>query len=177
MKSLLLIFSLSFLSSVAVAAPIHDAAETGNLQEVQRLINAGASVNRETAWFRRTPLQIASFNGQLEMVRLLLANKAYVNARNTDDRTALHHASIKGYFEIAKLLLANKADVNVKTKQTRRTPLHFASDEGHLEVAKLLIENEADVNSRTLFNWTPLDFAKAKENNAVVQYLISKGAK
>ena len=36
MKSLLLIFSLSFLSSVAIADPIHDAAETGNLQEVQR---------------------------------------------------------------------------------------------------------------------------------------------
>ena len=45
MKSLLLIFSLSFLSSVVVADPIHDAAVVGNLQEVQRLINEGVSVD------------------------------------------------------------------------------------------------------------------------------------
>ena len=45
MKSLLLIFSLSFLSSVAVAGSIHDAAREGNIQEVQRHLNEGVGIN------------------------------------------------------------------------------------------------------------------------------------
>ena len=47
MKSLLLIFSLSFLSSVAVADPIHEAAARGNFQEVQNLINEGVNINKK----------------------------------------------------------------------------------------------------------------------------------
>ena len=67
MKSLLLIFSLSFLSSAVVADPIHDAAEAGNLQEVQRLINEGVDVESKTK-HGYTTLHIASQKGNLEIV-------------------------------------------------------------------------------------------------------------
>ena len=184
MKSLLLIFSLSFLSSAVVADPIHNAAVVGNLQEVQRLINEGVDVSAKDEKLNEwTALHFASHEGQLEMVRLLLANGADINAKADDKWTALHLASDEGRLEMVRLLIANKADINAKTDD-KWTPLHLAAWNGRLELVKLLLEKGADINAKSigLFNLsflggdTSLDIAKERGHNAIVQYLISKGA-
>ena len=179
MKSLLLIFSLSFLSSVAIAGPIHNAAEAGNLQEVQRLIDKGVDVNSKNKK-EETPLHYAAFNGYLEITRLLIENGADVNAHDSG-WTPLNLASWHRHLEIAKLLLAKGAKVNARSSGF--TPLHFASEEGDLRMVKLLIENGADINAkvgRVFFQFfggiTSLDIAKKKKHSAVIEYLISKGA-
>ncbi|CAM6054760.1 unnamed protein product [Sphagnum tenellum] len=75
-----------------------------------------------------SPLFIACQNRHLEVVKLLLENKAK-----------------ERHLEVAKLLLENNAEVNQATS-IGASPLFIACINGQLEVAKLLLENKADVN-------------------------------
>ncbi|KJA13151.1 hypothetical protein HYPSUDRAFT_151876, partial [Hypholoma sublateritium FD-334 SS-4] len=58
--------------------------------------------------------QAASCNGHQEIVELLLANGADVNAQGGKHSNALQAASYKGHQEIVQLLLANGTNVNVQ---------------------------------------------------------------
>jgi ankyrin repeat protein len=62
--------------------------------------------------------------GHKDVVELLLANKADVNAKSNGGWTPLHEAAMSGHKEVAGLLLANKAEVNAKDNKGE-TPLHM----------------------------------------------------
>ncbi|KAI0538686.1 hypothetical protein GGR58DRAFT_512830 [Xylaria digitata] len=183
-------------SDWAIDYLLRDAAERGQLEFVKRLITAKANVNsisghgiemHETPasmeYFTRaaaeesrgwTALQAAAKNGHIEIVRILLASKADVNAAaaNAFGRTALHaaaengHVEIvrlllaskantvlqaaagSGYIEIVKMLLAAKADVNATASEYRgRTALQAAAESGYIEIVEILLAAKADVNA------------------------------
>ena len=95
-----------------------------------------------------TPLWYASYNGYLEIVKVLTAAGALVDKAKNDGITPLYIASEKGHLEIVKVLIAAGAKVN---QADFYTPLYAATFHGHLEVVKVLIAaggsvNEADNN-------------------------------
>ena len=104
-----------------------------------------------------TPLHAAARKGLKEVVELLIANGADVNAKDVLGQTPLHFADTK---EIAELLVAAGADVSAKEDTRGRTPLHHAATK---EVAELLIAAGADVNAKANNGKTPLDGAYNRE--------------
>ncbi len=58
-----------------------EVARTGNLDAAKALLKAGADVNAKEAWGGQSPLMWAAAQSQPEMIKLLLANGADVNAR------------------------------------------------------------------------------------------------
>ncbi len=77
----------------------------------------------------------AARSGNIEAVKLLIANGTDVNARDKDGETPLHEASSGGYKEIIELLIAKGADVNAKdNSKWEWTPIAVASS---LEIIKL----------------------------------------
>jgi len=87
-----------------------DAARTGDLALVTRLVAEGHSVNRDSRSDDR-PLSSAVKGKKLEVVAFLLSKGANVNARNSlSDETPLMKAAYAGDPEILKLLLAQGAD-------------------------------------------------------------------
>ena len=106
-------------------------------------------------------------------MKLLLANKADVNASNHNGATPLYVAAQNGHTEVVKLLLANKADVNARHTDGR-TPLWMAAQEGHTEVVKLLLANKADVNTRRgsrIFGEKPIDAARRNHHSDIIELL------
>jgi ankyrin repeat protein len=74
--------------------PIHVAAKAGDLAKVGAMLkdNPALVSSRDQGW---TPLHLAVRFGYKEVVELLIANKADVNAKDIRGKTPLQHANAK----------------------------------------------------------------------------------
>ncbi|WP_263375472.1 ankyrin repeat domain-containing protein [Granulicella aggregans] len=87
-------------------------------------------------------LSLAVSEGNLEIVRTLLAAGADPKLRDNFGDTALHHAARFGYLEIATLLLSKEAPVSVQDREGR-SAIDNAYEAGNTALAVALIEHGA----------------------------------
>ena len=111
-----------------------------------------------------------------EIVELLLAKGAKINAKDDFKQTPLHSVCQFGAHTevIAAILIANGAKVNIKD-ENGVTPLSFAAMKGDIELIELLIKAGANVNSKDRDGTTVLGWGE--ENPEVVKLLLKHGAK
>ena len=172
MLSAVLVFVVLMCSG---CASLHEAAKSGNLAEVERLIKEGADVNAKDKT-GETPLHGAAETGRKDVVELLISKGANVNAAAWSGfyagyQTPLHYAAAGGNIEIAKLLLSKGAVVSAKTN-LGFTPLHVAASK---DMAKLLILKGADVNAKDIGGHTPLGRAgRAEVANFLTDFMAGK---
>ena len=138
-----------------------------NFKEIDR-------VNYKDDW-NWTPLHWASKTGNLEVLKLLIENKAKLEAKDFDSYTPLHLAAQHGHPEIAKVLIEKGADLNAKV-ESGNTPLHLAAQNGHPEIAKVLIENKANLEAKDFDSYTPLHLAAQNGHPEIAKVLIENGA-
>ena len=116
-KRIMVYFFVIILSSIgyAVGEPLHEAAKKGDLDQVNRLIEKGASVDLldENS---NTPLYIAVGQGHKDVVELLILKGADVNVVCWRGYTPLHWAAaaLGGEREVAELLIAKGAIVGAR---------------------------------------------------------------
>jgi ankyrin repeat protein len=129
------------------------------------------------------PVHIAAKNGWLDVLKVLKAKgadlNARINAKNAKGHcgyTPLHLAALGGYNNIIRFLLANGVDI-CQIDDYKSTALHKACGEGNLETVRLLINKGADIEARnSIRSATPLLDAMREPHIDVVKYLIEKGA-
>ncbi|KAK0726550.1 ankyrin repeat-containing domain protein [Apiosordaria backusii] len=130
-----------------------------------------------------TPLEAASFNGKLHVVKQLLALGSSPNETNNGRfgsplaAAALNAKSICK--DIVKALLDAGADPNVVTDEESGSygyPLLFAVKCARLELVKMLVECGSDVNLKSGFLFPPLQAAAELEDPAIVEFLLGAGA-
>ncbi|MBZ4218644.1 MAG: ankyrin repeat domain-containing protein [Chlorobium sp.] len=81
-----------------------NAVDHNELHEVRAMLSTGGDVNTVLVLGGWTALHCSVDRGYKEMVRLLLAFNANVNAKTINGQTSLHIAEMKGYTDIAELL-------------------------------------------------------------------------
>ena len=158
--------------------PLCVAVMMGKADIAKVLIDAGADVNEN--YKDAILLHVAAYSRDKAVTELLIAKGLDVNAKCTSygekkDATPLHFAAGQGNIEVADVLIKNGAEVNAKTFDEHYTPLHIAAQEGHKAVAELLIAKGADVNAKDKNGDTPLDLAKSKRNEELVDLLRKHG--
>ena len=157
------------------ASPLHQAAETGNIESMKKLLNAGTDIEvRDSKGF--TPLDYAVLAKELESVRFLLSHGAKINADSVYDASILHAAATIGVPEILKLLLDYGGDVNLRCCDGA-TPLIFAIFNGDSDAVRLLISRGADVNLGCSGGYSPLHVAARNASVEIAKMLIEAGAK
>ena len=172
---LLLLSTLLPVAVVSYADTIHDAAKSGELDTIQRLVVKGVDVNEQTTR-NETPLIIASLAGKGEVVNYLLQRGADINARSASGLTALHAAAYAGQAEIVSLLVAKGASVNDASNRFETTPLHMASEENHIGTVKALLGHGADVTAVEVNGYNATSQAGWREHWKVLELLLANGA-
>lgn len=116
--------------------PINSAAAAGNVEIVEILVKAKASLESET--YGLTPLAFAIAAKKPELVKRLVELGANVNhASKMNGQTALMGAILQGDAEMVQLLLSLKANPNAKMKDGS-TPMSMAKNGDLDDIVALL---------------------------------------
>ena len=122
-----------------------------------------------------TPLFIASFEGNDEVVQRLLSAGASVGERGSSGVSPLHIASFMGHENVVWYLIAGGANVSCRG-DVGDTALHSAARSGQCKVVLFLIEHGADVNVHDSYGYTPLRYAFENKHIPVQHVLLANGA-
>jgi ankyrin repeat protein len=145
-----------------------------NVNEVQRLLNAGAKVNA-VGLGGRSALHEAVYHGDERLVELLLERHANVNAESLTGTTPLHEIT-KIYppsqaAPIARLLKRFGADVSLKDEDGF-TPLFQAAESGRADLIPVFAELQADLNAKDAQGWPLITYAASRGRVGVVEELL-----
>jgi ankyrin repeat protein/beta-lactamase regulating signal transducer with metallopeptidase domain len=157
---------------------LYEAAKAGSPSEVKRLIAEGANVNIEGRW-GETPLHAAAANGNKEILELLIANGAVVDANKpgyTPLTWAIWQLDYNSKKDIVEVLVNHGADVNFKSSNDDPAIFYSVWNED-VELAELLLAHGARLEAKSENGWTVLRHAVAYSNQKLVEFFVSRGAK
>ncbi|XP_078601056.1 uncharacterized protein LOC144876046 isoform X1 [Branchiostoma floridae x Branchiostoma japonicum] len=119
------------------------AAMNGSLRGVKEALKAGADIDFDMTHSETTSsgtaLYIASYQGHVGIVKLLLRKGASVSKRTRSSFAPLHGAATEGRTEIVDLLVQHGATVDIRDR-FQNTPLMRACNYNHVNTVRRLIE-------------------------------------
>ena len=164
------LFAQEPAATVDPGAILIELAFNGNLEGVQKLVEAGVpveSVNPD----KSTSLMWAAYNGHSDVTAYLLEHGATVDSKDANGRTALIYASSGPFPETVELLLNHGAEVNLQGTAEGFTALMMASAEGHVEVVRLLLAHGARADILDRDGDTAEKFARERGQTEVLELL------
>ena len=105
-------------------------------QIVAKLLSLGANPNHKWNKKNFSHLMLASRNGHLMSVKLLLKAGADINAKDTDGNIALHYACSEGFKDVVQFLLNRKSNPNTKNLRGL-TPKDLAKQNNFTDIVNL----------------------------------------
>jgi uncharacterized protein len=155
---------------------LHWAVHRDDLQTVELLIQAGASVGATTR-YGVTPLYLASVNGNAAIAQRLLDAGAEVHLAMPDGETLLMTASRTGAADVVRVLLAHGADVHAREPVRGQTALMWAAAYNNPDVVKTLLAAGANLNERSRTGaFSPFLFAVRGGHVDASRVLLDAGA-
>jgi len=152
----------SFLADKTVAINIFEAASTGKINNIIRLLARDPLLVSAYAEDGFQPLGLACFFGHLDSAEYLVKAGAPINvhSRNELGAAPIHSAVAGRHRRIVKMLLEHRADPNIR-EQNGYTPLHAAAQNGDEEMIRTLLFGGADLLLTSTDGKTALDLAMA----------------
>lgn len=163
--STILVFSFLGLQ----AQDVFESARKGDLSNIKRLYEADTSCINQKNGQDYSPLILACYYNQLEIVKFLIEKNVELNSENKT-ATALQACSYKGFFEIAQELLEYGAEPNI-VDANGTSPLIYATQFQHFNIIKLLLKYGADKDYADPNGNTALDYAQKLNISEAIQIL------
>ena len=129
----------------------------GDLKKVKAALDAGFDLHAGDLQ-QETPslyLYHACSEGNFEVARLLIQQRADLHESDSNRCTPLHIACAHGRVDLAQLLIDAGANIHV-IDSNGETPLHKACWYGHLEIAGRLVEAGGRIDAPNFSGLTPL---------------------
>uniref|UniRef100_A0A8C9YFG8 Ankyrin repeat and SOCS box containing 15b n=1 Tax=Sander lucioperca TaxID=283035 RepID=A0A8C9YFG8_SANLU len=125
--------------------PLGIAAEYGNTEALEILIQHGNTLKKKYCVASYTVLYDASGSGNLDCVELLLRHEADPNIASYACLLPIHRAAYEGHILVLRML------ISITTKRaislSGQNPIHSAADGGQVKCLELLIRKGYDVNA------------------------------
>ena len=179
-----------------------DAIRQGDAARVAALLDENPALVR-MAEDNVTPLLLAIYHGQRDIVRLLVergapvsfgeacalgdeervrellaVDPALLRSRSADGFTGLGLAIFFGHGALARWLIEEGADVNAAAENPQRVaPVHAAAALRDRETMRLLLERGADPNAKQQMDYTPLHGAASRGDIEMAELLLAHGAR
>jgi len=149
-----------------------NAIRNGDIATVKDQIAANKKYIELTDERGSTPLILASYYNQVQLVNFLIEKGVLIDGQDGSGNTALMGVCFKGFKETAVSLIKAGANVNQKNAMGG-TCLIYAVTFGHVEIAKILLENGADKTLKDARGSTALDHAKKQESDKLIALLTT----
>lgn len=147
-----------------------DAALYADIKSLNEFIATEPNLVHEVDKFEFTALHEAVGEHTLEVVQILIAAGANVNAQNDSGIAPLH---LVAYDYIAEELIKAGAKIQIK-EQNGGTPLHIqAENPESIEVIEVLLKHGADANIKDNSDLSVLDIAKGYGDDQMVSLIKS----
>ncbi len=151
---------------------LSEAAQTGDLATVRRLLDRAPDFANMPDQGGYTPLHYAAYFGHAELAEYLVGIGADPLSLSMDPlhNTPLHAAATGGHAAVVQVLLDAGADPNA-LQTGGWTPLHSAADRGHAAVAGQLLAAGADAAALSVSGKRASELAREKGHQAVIDAL------
>jgi ankyrin repeat protein len=150
----------SFLADKTIVLTIFEAAATGKINHVIRLLARDPELVNAYAEDGFHALGLACYFGHYDIAEYLTKAGAAVNspAHNELKAAPLHSAAAGRHEKIVRMLLEHRADPNVR-EQGGFTPLHTAAQNGDIDTIRALLLGGADLTLKSADGKTAMDIA------------------
>jgi len=155
-----------------LAAEIHTAARTGELQQVQSILATTPAALDQMDSQGQTPLHQAIIGNHGDIARYLVASGAALDEKDRQGRTPLYIALDRGRTGSAIMLL----DAGADHRRLGATALHMGVRTGNLTIVRRMLASEAPVNATNRRGETPLVLAIKRNQNEMAILLLQHGA-
>lgn len=161
---------LLFISIFAFSQEkVFDIARKGTVQQMDSLFVSNAKILEAKSPQGFTPIILASYQNNVEVVAYLLSKKVNINDVSPMG-TPLMAAVVKNNQEIAKMLLDANADTNL-TDANGSSALHYAVLFKLYDIIPMLLSKGADVNLMDKTQKSPKMFAEISKDEKLINLL------
>eukprot|EP00041_Stephanoeca_diplocostata_P036834 m.1362517 g.1362517 ORF g.1362517 m.1362517 type:complete len:570 (+) comp24942_c1_seq69:137-1846(+) len=155
---------------------LHFAAQEGCAAIVAHLIQANATISCK-CMDGRTPLHLAARQDDVDIVTTLLDAGAAINEQDDEEITPLHVAAEASSAVLQELMGHVGRELTAQSIAGAQ-PLHYAA--AHLDddvkSVRLLLDAGVDIAIEDEMGYTPMHYAAAAGNSAIIRFLYEKGA-
>ncbi|XP_068228966.1 serine/threonine-protein kinase TNNI3K-like isoform X1 [Palaemon carinicauda] len=123
-----------------------------------------------------SPLHLASYKGDVDLVRLFLDKCNHLDHTGAGSLTALHISCLAGHLEVTQALAQRGANIEARDAVSF-SPLHIACLFGNESVVEYLLSRGVDVNISGSVGDRPLHLAATWGYYRIMQMLLKKGAR
>lgn len=164
----------NLLVQLGVELDVFSASAYGALKLVTEILSNGPALVNAISPDGWTPLHLASFFGNILVVKYLVMSGGDINAvsRNNLKNQPLNAATASNHTDIAKFLIQNGADVNF-AQHGGVTPLHEAAHNGNDELVQIFLSHGAIAAAKDEAGETALDKATKQGHTNVMAILQS----
>lgn len=169
MKYVLLILLCTVCNCFSQENTFFNIARKGTVVEARQWISEKPNSVNEINQYGFSPLILACYSGNIEMVIFLIDNKADINLLSSEG-TALMAATVKGNTKMTALLLKNGANPDL-TNEAGISALMYAVQFKNISIIKLLLQHNAnklllDKEGRSAF-----EYAVFTKNEEIINLL------